>query len=182
MAKKWMFLITIFLIIISQRLFAEDLNEINNNDTKLGWTVHFWYGPSISFGFFYYISFQYGFGSLFSIVENLPPFSDKYEKNISIANYIMYEYKNGYSNIRFNINLSINPPIGFLGCSLLMKNYENNIIWGCSPEIGLRIPALRIPVLPDIYYRYNIYQNNTLNCHEFGIRLSLFLFIVTNDK
>jgi hypothetical protein len=160
---------------------AEELDntseELDNIAEEIDWTIHFWYGPSCSFGFFDYISFQYGLGSFFHVlgVSKIKPYK---EKSFGINNYILYEYKNGYSKIRFTTNFSIFFPIPFLGCSLLVNISDDDIVWGFAPEFGLRVPLGFL----DIFYRYNIYQNNKLNCNEFGIRLSLYFFIITNDK
>jgi hypothetical protein len=163
-------------ILFSQNIFCQENNDQEfTNSSELGnnndWIIYYSFGPSISFGFFDYTSFQYGLGSILS-------FTDRFDKNIIINNYLMYEYKNEYSKIRFTTNFSTFPNILFFGCSLLMNIFEKNIIWGYSPEIGLRWPFGFL----DIYYRCNIYERINLNCHEFGLRFSLFLITLTNDE
>jgi hypothetical protein len=184
MKFKWFIFFIISGILFSQNIICQENNDqdFDNNSEKdnsinNNWIIYYLFGPSISFGFFDYISFQYGLGSRVSFREILPLDSTKSEKNIAINNYLMYEYKEGYSKIRVTTNFSMFPNI-FLGCSLLIDVFEKSIIWGYSPEIGLRSPHGFL----DIYYRYNIYEHSNLNRHEFGLRLSLFLFALTNDK
>ena len=61
-------------------------------------------------------------------------------------------------------------PAFILGGSLLVNFSRDSIAWGFAPEIGVKAPYhTYFPF--DLYYRYNIYNENSLNRHEMGIRM-----------
>jgi hypothetical protein len=188
MKHKLPLVFLIFGIMIAQNLICQESNESGVDDAdKKNWELVYMLGPSCSLDFFHYTSYQYGLESNVVFHKIFPPDSDKHPVTFGIQNYILYEYKNNYSELRFNNSFSINPfgdgelPFLYVGCSLLMDIFDNNIIWGVSPEISLKCHSFLWILnwwgmsFNDFFYRYNAYQNDALNRHEFGIRFFLVL-------